>query len=346
MSDLRGSSEVYGESIYTRYDRDIAAAAQVWLHEEAPKHAHTPWVLFVSFVAPHFPLTAPAEHFYRYYESEALPWPKQYAAAERPDHPFVTDYARSNDYDRYFESDDAVRRGLAGYWGLCTFLDEQIGKVLGALEATGLDATTRVLYTSDHGDNLGARGLWGKSTMYEEAAKVPLVLAGEDVPAGHTVDEHVSHVDVYPFILECVGERDEHTFTPSHPGVSLAALAAGDTPERTVLSEYHAMGSRTGAFMVRLEQYKYVHYVDYPAQLFDLEADPEELRDVAREPRLAGVIGEARERLGAICDPQAVDRAAKARQRELIRVNGGREAVIARGDLGFSVPPGVEPMFD
>ena len=253
-----------GESIYTRYDRDIAAEAQIWLHEEAPKHGDKPWVLFVSFVAPHFPLTAPAEHFYRYYESDDLPWPKLYARHERPTHPFLLDQAGANDYDAHFDSEDRVRRGLAGYWGLCTFLDEQIGKVLAALEATGLAATTRVLYTSDHGDNLGARGLWGKSTMYEEAAKVPLIVAGEGIPRGVTVDRLVSHVDVYPFIMECAGEADERTITPSHPGVSLHELAAGADPDRAILSEYHAMGSRTGAFMVRLEEYKYVHYVAYP----------------------------------------------------------------------------------
>ena len=335
-----------GESIYTRYDRDIAAEAQIWLHEEAPKHSDKPWVLFVSFVAPHFPLTAPSEHFYRYYESDDLPWPKQYRREQRPTHPFLLDYAGANNYDDHFDDEDRVRRAVAGYWGLCAFLDEQIGKVLAALEATGLAEGTRVLYTSDHGDNLGARGLWGKSTMYEEAAKVPLIVAGEGIPAGVTVDRPASHVDVYPFIMECAGEADERAVTPSHPGVSLNDLAAGADPDRTILSEYHAMGSRTGAFMVRVEAYKYVHYVAYPPQLFDLATDPEELTDLAHDAAYRSVLAEARGRLHSLCDPRAVDAAAKRRQSELIALNGGRAAVIARGDLGFSVPPGVEPMFD
>lgn len=89
-----------------------------------------------------------------------------------------------------------------------------------------------------------------------------------------------------------------------------------------------------------------MHYAAYAPQLFDLAADPEELEDVAADPAYADVVREARGRLLDICDPQAVDRAAKARQRELLALNGGREAVIARGDLGFSVPPGVAPMFD
>ena len=335
-----------GESMYTRYDRDIAARAQVWLHEDARRHGDRPWVLFVSFVAPHFPLTAPAEYFYDYYESHALPWPKLYAADERPDHPFLRDYAGSFVYDRHFDTPDKVRRAVAGYYGLCTFLDEQVGKVLGALEAAGLASDTRVLYTSDHGDNLGARGLWGKSTLYQEAAAVPLIVAGDGIPAGRVVDTTVSHVDVWPFVFDATGERDEDTVAPGMPGVSLFDLAAGAAPERTVLSEYHGMGSTTGAFMVRVGSWKYVHYAAYPPQLFDLAEDPEERVDRAADPACAAIRREARERLESMLDPQEVDARAKARQAALLAANGGREAVIARGDLGFSVPPGVAPMFD
>src|SRR5262249_37200384 len=158
----------------TFYDRDIAARAQVWLREEAPKHREKPWVLFVSWVSPHFPLTAPPEHFYRYYRDDRLPWPKLYDKAGRPTHPYLRDYAASFAYDEHFETEDQVRRAVAGYLGLCSFVDEQVGKVLAALEASGLAPVTRVLYTSDHGDNVGARGLWGKSNMFEEVAGVPL----------------------------------------------------------------------------------------------------------------------------------------------------------------------------
>jgi choline-sulfatase len=334
-----------GESIYTRYDRDIAAQAQSWLHEEANKHSDKPWVLFVSFVAPHFPLTAPSEYFYEYYESADLPMPKLYGQDERPQHPFLRDYADSCCYDRHFDSQDKVRRAVAGYFGLCTFLDEQVGKVLGALDNTGLAASTRVLYTSDHGDNLGARGLWGKSTMYQEAAAVPLIISGEDIRASSLVDTATSHIDVLPFILDATGEPDARP--EQCDGTSLFELAAGATPQRTVLSEYHGMGSTTAAFMTRLEHYKYVHYAAaYPSQLFDLREDPEELHDRAADQSLRGVRDQAEADLRAMLDPQKVDQRAKARQAQLLALNGGRDVVIERGDLGFSVPPGVPPMFD
>ena len=84
----------------------------------------------------------------------------------------------------------------------------------------------------------------------------------------------------------------------------------------------------------------------YEPQLFDLEADPEELTDLAGDPACAGVIAACEARLRSICDPEEVDARAKKRQAEQLEANGGREAVIARGDLGFSVPPGVTPHFD
>src|SRR6516162_10156293 len=185
-----------GESPYTQYDRDIAVRAQVWLRERAPSHTDKPWVLFVSFVSPHYPLTAPPEHFYHYFDDPNLAMPLFYERSERPDHPFIRDYAKSFNFDDYFESPTDIRRAVAGYYGLCSFMDEQVGKVFDALSSSGLAESTRVIYTSDHGDAVGKRGLWGKSTLYEETCGVPLIAAGEGFPEGGVIDtpanlEHV-----------------------------------------------------------------------------------------------------------------------------------------------------------
>ncbi len=327
-----------GETPYTYYDREVTARAQTWLREEAPKHRDKPWVLFVSLVAPHFPLTAPPEYFYRYYTDPNLPMPKLYAQSERPDHPFVRDYASAFGYDEHFHNEDSVRRAVAGYMGLCSFMDEQMGKILHTLEDAGLTQNTRVLYTSDHGDNLGARGLWGKSTLYEEAAGVPLLIAGPDISRGTSCATPASHVDVYPFILDAVGETDP-ALMEEHPGHSLFDLAQGATPQRSVLCEYHGMGSKHGAFMLRFDRYKYVYYVDYPPQLFDLQRDPEELRDLAGDPSYSSLLEQGERQLRSICDPEQVDARAKQRQQQLLALNGGRAAALAAGDLGFTPPP-------
>lgn len=327
-----------GESTYTMYDRDITARAQIWLRERARRESEKPWVLFVSLVAPHFPLTAPPEHYYHYY-NQTLPTPKLYERSERPNHPYLLDYRKSFNYDDYFDR-ETIKRAIAGYYGLCSFLDENIGKILTSLEESGLADDTRIVYTSDHGDNLGTRGMWGKSTMFEEAAAVPLILAGEGIAANKVVDTPVSHVDIYPFILDAVG-NDEAALREGFPGVSLFDVAQGAAPERNVLVEYHGMGSSTGAFMIRNGKYKYVYYVGYPAQLFDLQDDPEELTDLGANPQYEAVLEECRTRLWKICDPLEVDARAKARQAQLLAQNGGREAVITRGDLGFTPVPGV-----
>ena len=332
-----------GESSYTLYDRDICARAQVWLREHASQPHAKPWVLFISFVAPHFPLTAPPEHYYRYFNQQ-LPMPKLYAREQRTRHPYLEDYRNSFCYDDYFESPADVHRALSGYFGLVSFFDEHVGKIMKVVSDMGLQNSTDVIYTSDHGDNLGSRGLWGKSTMYEEIAGVPLICAGPSFPAGQVVNTPVSHVDAFPTILEAAGESFE-AVRDSHPGHSLAEIARGAVPVRTVLSEYHGMGSSTGAFMIRAGKYKYVHYVKYTPQLFDLEKDPDEMQDLAADPALAGVLDDCRQRLFALLDPVEVDRRAKARQAELLDANGGREAVIARGDLGFTPAPGVVPHF-
>ena len=127
------------------------------------------------------------------------------------------------------------------------------------------------------------------------------------------------------------------------PGASLFALAQGATASRPVMSEYHATGSTAGAYMLRFGRYKYCHYVAYRPQLFDLETDPEELTDVAGEPRYAAIVAEGERRLRAVLDPDAVDARAKARQAELLARFGGREVALARGDLGFTPAPGTAP---
>src|SRR5205814_6240152 len=124
------------------------------------------------------------------------------------------------------------QRALAGYFGLVSFLDEQIGKILTALSETGLAGKTRVIYTSDHGDNLGARGLWGKATMYEESAGIPMLVAGEGVPAGAVCATPVTLCDAAATILDAVGASDA-IGELGLPGVSLLDLASQLPQNRT-----------------------------------------------------------------------------------------------------------------
>jgi choline-sulfatase len=330
-----------GNSTYNDYDRAIAAAASQWIAAQANRVGDKPWVLFVSFVRPHFPLTAPPE-FYELYSPERVALPRLYDESKRPRHPAVTALNSVMNYDDFFADELAVRRAIASYYALVSFLDHNIGQVLAALEATGLTASTRVIYTSDHGDNLGSRGLWGKSVMYEESAAIPMVMAGDGVSGGGVVDAPVSLVDCYRTVLEAVGcplSSDELAV----PSCSLWEIATGARPDRTVLSEYHAVASITGTFMIRHGRWKYIHHVGYRPELFDLEGDPGETTDLAERPDMASVLAECEAALSRICDPGAVSAEAFADQRRRIAEHGGRDAIIAHGDYGYTPAPGEKP---
>lgn len=323
-----------GESVYTAYDREISKRAQRFIREDADPHKDKPWALFVSFVCPHFPLTAPQE-FYDLYKDVDLPMPRQYATQDRPDHPYIEDYRNTFAYDTHFRTEDDVRRAIRGYLGLVSFIDAQVGAIVSALEDTGALENTRIIYTSDHGDNLGARGLWGKSNMYEESASIPLIIAGADIPAGETREQARSLIDVSRFVLQSTG-LDGNDFGQQD--------LFGDT-NKPVVSEYHATGSRSAAFMLRSGPYKYVHYALYEPQLFDLSSDPHEQTDLSADPAYADILTELQTKLLEQLDPQAVHRQAIEAQTARVDELGGAQAIIDRGDFGFSPPPGVEATF-
>jgi choline-sulfatase len=331
-----------GESGYTKYDRQITAESIRWLNEEAPRH-NKPWVLFVSLVCPHFPLISPPE-FYEMYAPDQMPAPR-----DRPDdgmsrHPWIEALAGCQIYDRFF-TEETRRIAIASYYGMCTFLDDNIGQILGALDGAGLSGSTRVIYTSDHGDNLGTRGLWGKSNMYQESAGIPMIARGPGVPEGKTVATPVTLLDAYPTILEGVGEilnDAERTL----PGKSLWDIAnAGDDADRVGFSEYHAVAATSGAFLIRKGRFKYIHYVGFAPELFDLEADPLERNDLASDPAHGDVLADLSAELHRICDPVEVDRRAKADQAALVARHGGREAVLAKGSFSGTPAPGEKAIY-
>lgn len=326
-----------GESSYTQYDRDITAASCHWLRHQAPHYRDQPWVLFVSLVCPHMPLIAPAA-FFNLYPPAQMPWPIQADAASWPLHPALADLRQCFQFVEPYDEAE-VRCAIAAYFGLCSFLDDNIGRILHTLHETGLAANTRIIYTSDHGEDLGNRGLWGKFTMYEESAGIPLIIAGPDIPSGQVCSTPVSLIDCFPTLTEWVGATP-HPDDADLPGRSLLTTATAAAPERTILSEYHAVGSRTASFMIRHGSYKYVHYAAYPPQLFDLATDADETCDLAANPDYRQVRTVCEKRLRTLLQPEAVDALAKRDQAHKVAAYGGEAAVRRRGSFGYTPAPG------
>lgn len=327
-----------GESAYNRYDARSADRAIAWLDERAREPPGEPWVLFVGFVAPHFPLVVP-QRYLDLYPPDAIPLPKLLPRDGYRDHPWVAANRRHCDHDAALGTDERRRLAIACYLGLVSFMDEQVGRVLDALERSCLAPATRVIYSSDHGDNLGARGTWNKCLMYRESTGVPLIVAGPGVPAGQVCRTHANLIDIAPTILESSGI--DPSGSSDLPGRSLVDLASSpDDLERPGFSEYHAVGSPSGAFMLARGRFKYHHYVGYAPELFDLDTDPEEARDLAPDPGYAAVLREFEAELRGMLDPEAVDRRAKNDQNALIERFGGREQALKTG------PPGATPAPD
>jgi len=337
MPQLAGKSALYekvgpGLSNYNRYDIKIGDCADQWLRDKAQQPNDQPWMLYVGFVAPHMPLVVPQKYLDLYLNQE-IQLPKLLPRNGYRRHPWVERMANFWDHDLTLGNDERRRLAIACYFGLISFLDDQIGRLIQALESTGLDKTTRVIYSSDHGDNLGTRGLWNKDVLYRESTGIPLIMAGPDIPK-RVCSTNVSLVDLFPTFLEGTGVSPSEEDL-SLPGQSLFELAQKpDDVTRIGFSEYHAVGAETGAFMLTQGKYKFHYYVGFRPELFDLEVDPEETHDLAELLQHQSTVQYFENLLRQLLDPEAVDRQAKKDQEILVNRFGGREAALKLGYPG------------
>ena len=311
-----------GETDYIRFDRTVAQQAAEYLRDEVDGQ---PFLLYVGFVAPHFPLVVPQEYIDMYRIEDVMAFHER-MIADCPDHPVLRDYRR------YCLHEDVphgtMDNALRAYYGLCTFLDDQIGVVLSTLEATGLAADTTVIYTSDHGDTMGEHGVFYKSTMYEGSVGVPLILSSPDITEPKVTKTAVSLIDIYPTILDAMSVKP-NDYDKNLPGSSLISLAKDDELEdRVVFSEYHGFGIYTGEYMIVKGDYKYVYYVGEDPQLFNLKKDPEELIDLSKSEKYSAILREMEGELRGIVDPEKIHESAKNAQKVLLDSYGGEEAFL------------------
>jgi choline-sulfatase len=278
-----------GQSSYELHDCDVADAARAWLERHAAARARgaaRPFALGVGFMLPHQPYVARAEDYARYVGRVGMPTLPRPPAEE--DHPYLQHWRSITELDAV--SGEDVLRARIAYYALTSRLDALIGQVLQTLESTGLARNTLVIYTSDHGDQLGERGLWWKQTFFDESAKVPLILSWPGVlPQGERRRQVVNLVDLPPTLMEAV----QGPALPSIDGSSLLSVARDAAAPWVDLtfSEYCTDGSarwdKGNAVvqrMVRAGDWKLIYYHGYRPQLFNLALDPHELRDLAQDP--------------------------------------------------------------
>ena len=170
------------------------------------------------------------------------------------------------------------------------------------------------------------------------------MLSPSDRPAPSDDVAPVTLADGFPTFIQALGAKPDPR-DRDLPGGSLLEIARGRVPARTILSEYHAAGALTASYMTRHGRFKYIHYVGLPPMLFDLEADPHERKDLACESAYKTVLAECEARLRSVVNPEAVDKLARADQRMHIENNGGKEAILKRGHVRYTPPPGAKAAY-
>jgi choline-sulfatase len=300
-----------GRSAYQLLDEDTCEAALARLDDVARRRREgdaQPFALTVGFMLPHAPYVAAPEDHARFVDR--VPGPRLPPPAPGAEHPWLAWWRADRGIQEVDEADS--RRARAAYYALTLQLDRQIGRVLDRLHDQGLAENTLVVYASDHGDQIGERGLWWKHTFYDDSVKVPLILSWPGrLPEGQRRAAVVNLMDVTATILDAAGAPA----LPAANGRSFWRLAQdASTPWLDLtLSEYctDATPYWTGGMavqqrMLRLGRWKLVYYHGYPCQLFDLDADPDELQDRAGDPAHASVRDALLERLLAVWDPEEV----------------------------------------
>ena len=187
---------------------------------------------------------------------------------------------------------------------------------------------------------IGSRGQWGKSLLYEDSPGIPLIMTGMDIPENQVCRTPVSLVDLYPTILGSVACSSVSQKSTSLPGQSLYDIMDGDyDSERIVFSEYHAYGAPSAAFILRKGSFKYIHYVGYEPELFDLEIDPQELTNLAFEEGYRDIIKEFEGHLRDLIDPGEVDLQARRAQALLVEKFGGIDKALQSGTQAETPAP-------
>lgn len=299
----------YDEETHFRSLEYLRAKGEEKRRKQAAGQPCQPFFLFESLHHPHDPFWPP-QAFWDLYED---------ADIALPDFPDDLDESFSildrwlnhwHQVDTYNVRDpDSLRRVRRAYYALVSYVDHKLGETLDMLREQGLEADTVVVFASDHGDMLGEKGMVQKRVFYEWSSRVPLIFRFPDRRgAGKRIAQPVSLIDLLPTFLD-IADVDERMPQDGH---SLMPLIDGAESEPwDVFAESHAEGIYGSCFMLRAGQYKYVyifHRDGDDEQLFDLNADPDERRNLARSADYRALADTLKRRLYTQFDPPTVER--------------------------------------
>ncbi len=269
------------------FDDEACFLAVRKLYDYARFEPDTPFCLMTSFTHPHDPYAA-RRKFWDLYNDDTIDLPRVPALSHN-----ALDAHSRRLYDMSAISDYTVteadlRAARHGHYANISYVDDLVGKLVNALEATGKLDDTVIIFTSDHGDFLGERGLWYKMSFLEPSAHVPMLIWSPQRFKPRRVREPVGLADLLPTIAD-IGASGSARLARPVDGRSLVPLLQGaaENPEATLIGEYLAEGTMAPMYMLRRGAWKFIHAPGDPDQLFNLDDDPDELINRAAEPLAA-----------------------------------------------------------
>ncbi|MEM8812264.1 MAG: choline-sulfatase [Pseudomonadota bacterium] len=276
-------------SVQIDYDEDVAYQAIGALYDFARSPDSRPFFLQVSFTHPHDPYLCTPDMWDRY-DGLEIPMP----AVDRPsgnenDPHSVRLLQQHGLYDAEIDP-EMIGRARQAYYGSLSFIDDKVGAVLHALHGAGFSNNTVIVFTSDHGEMLGERGLWLKKTFFEPALRVPLILHWPEELAPGRSEALCSLLDLLPTFMGIA--TDGQTLDPVDPldGDDLLALTRSGSENRPIYAELLSEGVPAPTFMIRRDRWKYIANGVDPDLLFDLQEDPMETHNRAVDPACADIL--------------------------------------------------------
>ncbi len=249
-----------------------------FLEEYAASEQTNPFFAYVSFTVPHDPYS-PKEAYINHYDTAQISLPENFL----PLHPFAFDQlnVRDENLTDWPRRPEVLKQILSDYYSLITHLDEQVGELITTLKEKGLYENTIIVYAADNGLAIGSHGLLGKQNLYEHSTKVPMIISGPGIPKAQVSDAFVYLFDLYPTLAELA----DLPIPENIDGRSLVPVLKDQKKEirNSIFTAY-----RHTARSIREGNWKLIRYPerDY-TQLFNLEKDPFELRNLANEPESA-----------------------------------------------------------
>ncbi len=283
-----------------------------WVLERCAKRKERPFFLAVGFFRPHTPYVAPKEPYFGYYPEKEMPV-VQGVKEDQADIPPAGLASYKREQDKL--TDDLRRQSLQAYYASISFMDAQVGRVVNALDRLGLADNTIIVFTSDHGYHTGEHGLWQKMSLFEESARVPLLIVAPNVAAkGGVAKSPVSLVDVFPTLAQLCGVKTPGNLQgqnlvpmlkdPSAKGRgwAITQVSRGGGPMRaTVTADAGSEGRRYFGYSLRTPRWRYTEWDEgkQGRELYDHESDKRELKNLASDPAHAKTITELSQQLAA-----------------------------------------------